>query len=231
MSKFGGKDYILCLDDPGTKKSEKDIITNSAMDYIFFRRIPLSRRFTTRKRDTKSQGLLAWKTPAEFLPLTATSFLFCDKHDKLFIVAHATSLDVGSNTAHQLADLLYQCSLREIGLITFKACRVGSGDFLEEFVKRAADRGTAIGWAKGYKGSAATDWAPAEDRWSAKQVEEIKEQMPVEDGNRKPVTDRHGNQVYEERVLEGKERLKIVRGCLNPWGKQTFGRYGLRSTK
>jgi hypothetical protein len=97
--------------------------------------------------------------------------------DKVIIVSHADPTSIGeedtakkmkayspSEFAHVLKNAW---QMKGAGLITFKACRIGKGTFLEEFVACckpnaacATDSCTRkllkVGWVKGYTGSAMT---------------------------------------------------------------------------
>jgi hypothetical protein len=221
MSKFGGQHYILSIDQRGTSRSEKDVIPDSAMDYISKYAIPLHHRFTTRKHEATPQGFLGWQKPADFLYVSPTSFLRCNKRDKLLIFAHGSPSDVAGHSARVLAALLATWGLKEIGLITFKACSVGKENFLEDFLKYAAQHGAAIGWAKGYMGAAQTTLVPTTG--GMKPTEVINDLRPVMTQGAKVKRDKHGNVIEEIQVLEGRDRYKVVSGPKNPWGAQTFG--------
>lgn len=112
--------------------------------------------------------------------------------------------------------MLYANGLRAVGLITFKACNVGSGTFLEDFVAALNSRGVTVGWAKGYKGSAATVRLYFDDGSDAGWGERIR--------GEKTVTLPGGIQQTQKRVLQGDERFKIVRSANNPFSG-SFGRY------
>jgi hypothetical protein len=156
-----GQAYLLCIDEEGTKKRSKDIITNSALEYASKRNIPISRRFSTRRRDTRSPRFRRWRE-ARFSALQDSSFRPCTADDKLFVFGHADPESIGSISSDNvdgpraLANFLKQHGCTRIGLVTFKACEIGQGDFLDRFVVAAASAGVMIGWAKGYRGSAST---------------------------------------------------------------------------
>jgi len=206
MSKFGGVDYILNVQDFGTSAKDKNIITESALRYAAYKHIPLQRRFTTRKRESDQRSkfdIRPFSHKNEFNFVSENSLTPVTERDKLFIFAHADDSEVGFAEAKHLAGMLVAFGLRKVGLITFKACEVGSGTFLENFVAALERRAVIIGWAKGYKGEART------------------------------VTRRQGGvviKVFEkildenEDVLTGDDRLKIVRGTTGLFS-QDFGRY------
>jgi len=136
--------------------------------------------------------------------------------DKLFVFAHADEKEVGFTHARMLASMLRANGLRAVGLITFKACNVGSGTFLEDFVAALSSRGVTVGWAKGYNGSAATVLYENLDGSSAG----VKEKITV----RELVTKPDGTKETEKKVLMGDNRFKIVRSPNNPFS-DSFGRY------
>jgi hypothetical protein len=212
MSKFGGQHYILSMDLLGTSRSDKDIVTDSARDYISMYCIPLHHCFTTRKREVMPHG---------FRLVSANSFLPCNKRDKLIIVAHGSPSEVGGLSARMLAAHLSSWGLKEIGLITFKSCNVGQKTFLETFLAYAAQLDMAIGWAKGYMGTAQVTFVPTTG--GIKPACRIQDLQPVMEKGCKVKRDKHGNVIEEIQVLEGRDRYKVVSGPKNPWGAQTFG--------
>jgi hypothetical protein len=89
--------------------------------------------------------------------------------DKVMIIAHGSTSHVGTESstgvetpgasgydAHDLAVWLGAWGIKEIGLLTFKCCHVGSGNFLEDFVRNLGKANLRVGWVKGYKGAAST---------------------------------------------------------------------------
>lgn len=222
MSKFGGLDYMIVLNDPGTSGSSKNIISDSAMDYANERQIPLARRFSTRKRETSKKNwydLRPFNYNGKFSPLAANCLKPVTIKDKLFIVAHADEEEVGPMSAMNLAGMLKSYGLSSVGLITFKACNVGTGGFLEDFVAATTRYGIIIGWVKGYRGSASTVHGKgggllSDDDPSPGHVTEM---ITFEQVN--PDT----NEMATYRRL-GDSRYKIVRAPNNPF-VGTFGRY------
>jgi hypothetical protein len=89
-------------------------------------------------------------------------------NDKLMIIAHGSTTHIGVESsaretlggdgfnAHELARWLVQWGITEIGLISFKACHIGAGKFLEDFVRHLPKTNLKVGWVKGYTGPAAT---------------------------------------------------------------------------
>ena len=210
---------MVLVHEFGESPSSKDIISDSAMAYANSKGIPLRARFSTRKRETaersafdirpfKYSGQFTWLSDSALMPLTI--------QDKLFIFAHANDTEVGFTHARLLASMLYANGLRAVGLITFKACNVGSGTSLEDFVAALNSRGVTVGWAKGYKGSAATVRLIFEDGSDAGWGERI--------GLEQSVTLPDSTQETQKRVLEGDARFKIVRSANNPFAG-SFGRY------
>jgi hypothetical protein len=90
--------------------------------------------------------------------------------DKLMIVAHGSPDNVGGGVAtdggyfagengyypFELAEAMSTWGIEAIGLISFKCCDVGKGQFLEDFIRAAKKVGLKIGWVKGYTGAATT---------------------------------------------------------------------------
>ena len=178
---------------------------NDALDYAKFKNIPLARRFSTRRRETESRGfdLRYFKFTKEFTFLSETSLSPLTSQDKLYIFAHANPKEVGFTVPRMLAGMLHANGLQAVGLITFKACEVGVGNFLETFVNSAVKKGIVLGWAKGYKGSAATVV-----HTTGHTVTGLSEKIYGDGDN----------------VLTGNARVKIVRSPNCPFAV-SFGRY------
>src|SRR5262249_30874670 len=87
--------------------------------------------------------------------------------DKLMIVAHASVDGVAGRNPANLAQELQGYDLQRVGLITFKCCNVGRGDFLERFADAAADRNIKVGWLKGYRGTTITKAGGLVQPWEA----------------------------------------------------------------
>ncbi len=81
--------------------------------------------------------------------------------DKLFIFAHADQDKVDVYGPKEMADALHGWGLKTIGLITFKACNVGSGNFLDDFKTAYSSTGIQAAWLKGYRGYSSTVMALA----------------------------------------------------------------------
>jgi hypothetical protein len=140
--------------------------------------------------------------------------------DKLMIIAHGSPTQVGipSSSANAtqldagfdgptLAKYLRNWGVQEFGLITFKACYIGGGNFLEKFVAVLPKFQLSVGWVKGYKGPATT----IERDWLDAQTVGGKEGQPYESITRESgmlssFLSSLGVPAY------GDDRLKIVRG-------------------
>lgn len=70
---------------------------------------------------------------------------------KLIVIAHSDESYVGPCTPKALARELRKMGLRQVGLISFKCCMVGNGDYLEQLIQEASGC-IDIGWALSYKG-------------------------------------------------------------------------------
>jgi hypothetical protein len=137
--------------------------------------------------------------------------------DKLMIIAHGSPTHVGVESssatetlggdgydAKELARFLAQWGVTAIGLVTFKACYIGKGRFLEDFVLALPKFKLEVGWVKGYKGPAATinrtAWdVPFLGGTTGKPYESITREEP-------------GLLSYIGAPAYGDDRFKIVRG-------------------
>jgi hypothetical protein len=82
--------------------------------------------------------------------------------DKVMVIAHGSKESIGEEegwglTGPELADYFAYWGLTEIGLLTFKCCNVGAGDFLPAFKRACARHLIKVGWLKGYRGPTVTD--------------------------------------------------------------------------
>jgi hypothetical protein len=229
MSKFGGNDYILVVQDAGwgrvgkdkpeVNDASKNIITNSAAQYANAKMIPLFRRFSTRTSETTGGY---GPNANQFFALNKFSLTRITEEDKLFIFAHGNGVGIawmaddssGSladvENAGTLAKFLRRHGLTKVGLITFKSCLVGRNQFLKRFAVALAENGISAGWLKGYKGFAETvaqdDGGPTESIWKDKD-------------QTKPVITGAGDD------LANNARLRIVRGPGHLFEGKEFGRY------
>lgn len=155
MTSKWARDYLLLVHSSsrGTDEDKKDyaqIIKQSAQQYMRLKPLPPEHVFATVLWGTeiKYKGL--------FKRLEGNSLDDLNENDKLFIFAHSSSIKVGKLEPHNLAEKLQSAGLKKVGLITFKSCSVGIGDFLEKFVNELREREILIGFAKGYLGEAET---------------------------------------------------------------------------
>jgi hypothetical protein len=110
--------------------------------------------------------------------------------DSLYIVAHGNTTSVGPYTAEELATCLYDRGLRNVGLISIKACSVGQGKFVTDFRQAASAEDLHFGWVKAYCGTAYT--VPSKEKG--------KEGSPHEKIKNDGV------------MLEGADRYRMLRG-------------------
>jgi len=76
----------------------------------------------------------------------------CSLGTKLMIFAHGDASMLKVWGPFELGDLLCNfLGLREVGLIAFKACEVGKGDYLDRLMAYMSMRSMRIGWLIGYK--------------------------------------------------------------------------------
>ena len=106
----------------------KQIISKSAYQYAKKYKLKPDAVLSNREIDShfasiamndKSSTLLNWVT------------IF----DRLIICAHGSSDSLAHLSPRKLADLLSNWGLRRVGLITFKACNVATGDFFDLLIR------------------------------------------------------------------------------------------------
>jgi hypothetical protein len=215
MSKFGGVDWMILLQEKHTKKSDKDAITRAGIKYLSKAKISIARAFSTRERDTLSGFTNKYLT---FTPLDGLCLAPMTINDKLFIIAHAEPNEVGPYDPGALASKLHDHGARQIGLVTFKCCNVAVGTYLESFIAACNRVGLVIGWAKGYRGSAAT-LDGIDGLGEAEKVDVVgglggehtrSVLRPTERIRNKYGRDAHGDPIIA--ILKGEDRYKIVPG-------------------
>ena len=142
-----GTTYLLNIHDKGIpfNKKAKNIIRDSAMDYMAYYKLPKSQCFTNRPNETENLTIVG---SGSLAPLTI--------NDRLLILAHADTTEVGPYGPKALAEKLQGWGLTAAKLITFKACEVGAGTYLDNFVAACSGK-ISVAWVKGYKGAASTD--------------------------------------------------------------------------
>jgi hypothetical protein len=133
--------YILSLHEKGAPWDQKYPIHNTGIMYKSWYNIPRARMFTNRPSEYD-----------KFSPLTPTSFAGVTLGDKLLVIGHGNQTRVAHIPADDLVRSLHGWGLRAVGVVSFKACQIGSGAFLSTFVLECGARGIDIGWAKGYTG-------------------------------------------------------------------------------
>lgn len=140
------------------KLSPDRIIDSSATTYRKYYEIGPSQRFVPEGDSNKADT--DWGRLKDNVDSLGTLTM----RDKLIVVAHGSDTQVGDFTAEEFAKKLIKWGLKEVGLITFKSCNIGRGNFLEDFVAvTSADiriglvsRRLKVGWVKGYRGTAMT---------------------------------------------------------------------------
>ncbi|MEQ1961594.1 hypothetical protein ABLB69_00065 [Xenorhabdus khoisanae] len=127
--------------------SNHDAIRKAATASIQRYQVPPSRCFAFRKLP----GFL-------LLDSDPPSFEDCDLNSKLLVFTHGTRYNTvyieedDEYNGRQFAKLLISCGLKNIGLVSIKACRSGWGNFLPTFVHYFSINKAKIGWVLGYKG-------------------------------------------------------------------------------
>src|SRR5262245_10003869 len=155
--------FIMNLHTEHESYTTKQVITDSAQDYVDWYNVKKLNRFSNRPSEYHRYTELKEGPFFQFGVLSRITV-----NDKLFIFAHGSPTHVGPYTAADLAEKLARWGLRQAGLITFKCCYVGKANFLEFFVRECAPLGIDVGWVKGYTGPAATD-----KKWFSKPKELI----------------------------------------------------------
>ncbi len=80
---------------------------------------------------------------------------FNDSHLKIILLGHGTG--GFESSPERLIVLLHQAGLRQCGLISFKGCSVGCGDFLDRFVRKCFELDLIqVGFVLGYTGNSAS---------------------------------------------------------------------------
>lgn len=72
---------------------------------------------------------------------------------KMIIVGHGAPNSCARYYPDRLAFFLRYLGVKNVGLISFKACHIGSAFFLENFAFECTKRGIQLGWCLGYKGT------------------------------------------------------------------------------
>ncbi|MBX3540839.1 MAG: hypothetical protein KF735_24575 [Chelatococcus sp.] len=112
--------------------------------------IPSNRSFYDR-RDSGDIFAGFAGTTFNALPLSPTALTPVDRTSKLMIVSHGSEYGLHSMDMATLARTLVNAGLKEVGLISFKACLTGKDQFLDILSKDIAMRGIDHGWLLGYR--------------------------------------------------------------------------------
>lgn len=83
-------------------------------------------------------------------------------HSKLIVISHGTKNVLhtcfqGDINHFEFFELVLELGLKEVGVISFKACNIGKGNFLENFRAELCHE-LEIGYLLAYKGPAVTVW-------------------------------------------------------------------------
>jgi hypothetical protein len=106
----------------------------------------------------------SYKFPFEGFPdVSESCFKSCDSRTKLMICGHGHKLGMASAgsddydyEARHIAGILQGTGMKQVGLISFKACDIGKKEFLENLLR--ALKGTVdVGYVIGYKGGVNLD--------------------------------------------------------------------------
>ena len=194
--------WVLVFQAAKDTASEKETIWSSAKQYALKYRVPPAQCFANEDGGGKM-----------FTKLDKGSLKGLQGNDKLIIVAHGavdhlTALKSFMSTtgAARLCRELFSAGLREVGLISFKACYIGQQNFLEDLVAEFTKNGMLVGWLKGYMGAAATVGL------FGKVTEQITVEIHNEDGG------------TADETLHGQKRWWVVNGNM-PATKRVSERY------
>ncbi|MDX7985915.1 hypothetical protein FE392_01000 [Xenorhabdus sp. 12] len=141
------------------------LLFNSIEDSIYFAANEARRRY----RVPKSR-CYAYRAIDNFWPLRSIPppFMKCDLDSKLLIFAHGTRADprtgetagsyigIDANRhigGQALANLLYNHGLKEVGLISIKACHSANPEFITAFLNALTENKIKVGWILGYRGA------------------------------------------------------------------------------
>lgn len=178
------------------------IIDASAKEYVDYYNVPPNRCWSTEATDN-------WRHLRNGCFHVAELGDRPTVNDKIMLVAHGAPTMVGccpdakpgrwDLKPDDLANTFMSWGLTAAGLITFKCCQVGKGNYLEQFVGFCRDFHFSIGWLKAYTGDAATETS----MWKGKPTESITEKtsvfgfevpVPIFGANRYKIV--HGTQPY-----------------------------------
>jgi hypothetical protein len=192
--------FLVVLQKDADQWVRKIPIYDSANSYQAWYNVPKTRKFTNTTGETETFS---------FLDSQSLSPITLD--DKLMIFAHGNEAKLGPfDSAADLCKGLYSWGLRKIGLITFKACLIGKGDFLEAFERQCSkpESSIEVGWLKGYCGSARTEYS-----WSSYLLPGSV--LPIalsSKADQKPHEYVEDDSRWSFFYLSGKSRYKIVPG-------------------
>lgn len=133
--------YLICM------HPQNPTILNSSLQYIQRYNLPQNQCFSL---------IPAVRSPNSFTTLSNNSLSNVRLIDKLIIVAHGSENSVHNFDPKSMAELLARNGLTTAGLIAFKACNVGKGDYLRQFHNECVMVRMEIGWYIAYKQTAAT---------------------------------------------------------------------------
>jgi hypothetical protein len=188
--------YIVVLQKDGHEWVRRVPIYDSVSAYQAWYNVPKAKKFANTAGETETYTALGSESLS---PITLG--------DKLMIFAHGNEAKLGPfDSATDLCIQLRNWGLKEVGLITFKACLIGKGDFLEIF-KLQCDA-SKVGWLKGYCGSARTDYS-----WGAYLLPSSL--LPValsSKADQKPHEYVEDDSSWSLFNMSGNSRYKIVRG-------------------
>lgn len=134
--------FILCMDE------SDPIIRNTAKVQIVARDVPYKNCFHLNSRPIEAGN------PVGTL-LHDQAFSRLTQAQRLEVHSHGEADDVNFNSPAQLAALLEQSGLREVGVLKFQSCYAGKGDYLERLRDELTARNIRVGYLSGPTGAVA----------------------------------------------------------------------------
>ena len=121
--------------------------------------------------------------------------------DKLIIVGHGSMRGLELLNPEKVATALYYAGLRSVGLVAFKSCNLGKGQFLDMLKNQLVNMGVNVGWLIGYRDLAGTTTKTNRAGEVTSVHENIRNKYGVFDKN-----------ILGHKFLTGLGRVKVVQG-------------------
>ena len=138
--------------------------------------------------------------PFDGFPATSKNCLKTDAATKLMICGHGEKQGLISGQkeydyeARHIADILIEMGIKQVGLISFKACNIGKKNFLDDLLANLQAH-ASVGYLIGYKGGAYLEkGGKMRDFWNRKQS------VRIVKGNLHVAVPSAGYLKFEERI-------------------------------